>query len=164
MKKILLKSAVITILAIFVMSCNSDDDGGTQTITPFTTSISGQTFLPTSVPLAQMSNSGRFIIINAINTVTDQTITLSIGDANGTGAELTEDTYPLVDGGTSISYFVNNSTYISQDSGQIVITSLDTQARKISGTFLGTVVGTFGTNGTFTFSSGEFNDITYSVQ
>ncbi len=162
MKNLILRSSLLLVLSLFAVSC-SDDDGGTRTITPFTTTINGQGFLPTSVPSSQMSNGGRFIIINAINTVTDQTITLSIGDADGTDPELAVGTYPLVDGGTSISYFVNNSTYISQDNGQITITALDTQARTISGTFQGVVVGTFGTNGTFTLSNGEFNEIAYSL-
>lgn len=163
MKKYILVSFLLTLSTMVLNSCGNDDDGGTRTITPFTVTVNGQGFLPTSIPSAQMSNSGRFIIINAVNSVTDQTITLNIGDAIGTSAALTEDTYPLVDGGTSISYFVDNSSYLSQSNGQIVITSLDTQARKISGTFQGVVVGTFGTNGTFTFGNGEFNEISYSV-
>lgn len=165
MKNYILKSPILILLVtLTVFSCSGNDDGDTQEVTPFTTNINGQEFLPTSIPSAQMSNSGRFIIINAINTVTDETITLSIGDANGTGTELEVGTYPVMGGGTSISYFTDNSSYITDTTGNITITSLDTGTRKISGTFQGTVSGTFGSTGMFTFNNGEFTDITYSVQ
>ena len=155
---------LICLLALVISSCSNNDDGERQTVTPFITNINGQQFLPTSIPSAQMSNSGRFLIINAVNTVSDETITLSIGDSDGTDPELTTGTYAITSGGTSISYFTNNSSYVSGDTGQIVITALDTGTKKISGTFEGSVAGSFGSSGTFTFSNGEFTDITYSVQ
>jgi hypothetical protein len=165
MKNYISKSSILIFLvALVISSCSKNDDGGTTTVTPFITNINGQQFLPTSIPLGQMSNSGRFIIINAINTVSDETITLSIGDASGTEPELAVGTYPITSGGTSIAYFTDNNSYASGDTGQIIITALDTESRKISGTFEGSVTGSFGSTGSFTFSNGEFTDITYSVQ
>lgn len=164
MEKNILKIGLCLLMFVGLSSCDSDDGGGTQTVTPFTLTINGQQYLPTSIPSAQMSNSGRFMIISATNTVTDRSITLSIGDASGMGEELMADTYPLMGGGTSISYFVDNSTYVSEDNGQIIISSIDTGTRLISGTFQGVVVGTFGTNGTFTLANGEFTDIPFTIQ
>lgn len=164
MKKFILKSGILALSLLLTFTGCSDDDGERETVTPFITNINGQQFLPTSVPSAQMSNSGRFIIINAVNTVSDQTITLSIGDSSGSGPELETGAYPIASGGTSITYFANNSSYMSSDNGQIVITELDTDSRTISGTFEGNVSGSFGSTGTFTFSNGEFTDIPYTVQ
>jgi len=149
---------------VLTVSCSKNDDGGTQTVTPFVANINGQQFLPTAIPSAQMSSNNRFIIINAINTVTSQTVTLSIGSDSGTSPALTTGPYPITNGGNSISYFVDNNSFISDAIGQIVITALDTDSRTISGTFEGSVTGTFGSNETFTFSNGEFTNITYSLQ
>jgi len=165
MMKTLLKSGLFLLLIVAFPSCNSDDGGGTITVIPFTLTIDGQQYLPTSIPSAQLSNSGRYMIISAVNTVTDQNITISIGDSTGNSAELTTTTYPIDNtADTSISYFVNNNTYMTDGTGQVRITTLNTSARTVSGTFQGTVTGTFGSVGTFTLANGEFTDIPYSVQ
>jgi len=165
MMKTLLKSGLFLLLIVAFPSCNSDDGVGTITVIPFTLTIDGQQYLPTSIPSAQLSNSGRYMIISAVNTVTDQNITISIGDSTGNSAELTTTTYPIDNtADTSISYFVNNNTYMTDGTGQVRITTLNTSARTVSGTFQGTVTGTFGSVGTFTLANGEFTDIPYSVQ
>ncbi|MBT8310792.1 MAG: hypothetical protein HKO72_07190 [Flavobacteriaceae bacterium] len=165
MAKNLIKAILGIFLLFSVSSCNNDDGGGNITVTPFTLTIDGQQYLPTSIPSAQLSNSGRFMIISAVNTVTDQNITISIGDSTGNSSELTTASYPIDNtDDTSIAYFVNNSTYMTDGSGQVTITTLNTSARTVSGTFQGTVTGTFGTVGTFTLANGEFMDIPYSVQ
>lgn len=168
MKYLSHKLTVIALVFFTFFNCSSDDDGGNTTPQPttmFTMSVNGQSFRPTSEPSAVLSNSERFITISASDVNTSEVMTISIGSLNATGNALAVGTYDITGtDSTAFNYFDGTNGFQSANGGQITITALDTETRKISGTFQGMTAASFSSPTVYTISNGVFTDITFIVE
>lgn len=157
-KKTLKKSLIALVilnLAIILDSCKKDDNDSQPSPTPVDTAVyfdcklNNVAFVDDAF-FADYSGIGTSRIIAQNN---DELMRIDFGSE-------TTGTYQFSNSGANtIKYFdINSNEYIST-SGSITITKYDKAAKKLSGTFTGTLSKVIGT-GTITITEGKFNNIT----
>jgi hypothetical protein len=148
-----------------VTACGGDDDNDTPAAA-FQMDVDGETVsFEALAVVSQMTNDNKYIAITAADPGTFTGAAVAVGSIDSEADLLAEGTYETSDTThTQISYALNGDsfgTFGEGGSGTVIITTLDTEAKTISGTFSGTVTNLDGSV-SFEVTNGQFNNLTYT--
>ena len=162
----IIKTLFTIFCTIVLLSCQNGGEGidGVSN-TPFSVNIDNENFTSNTIS-GILNNSRTMMTISASQN--GKSFILTIGNNQSGAEQLALGSYSSDINGfdnASISYSTNNTTYITEFGfdREIIITAIDFEERKISGTFNGTVVN-FGVDSSFSISNGSFENVSFTLQ